>query len=43
MIALATQVEQVPVLEAFPEDLENDNEQSGESSDYLSEQVQEET
>lgn len=38
MIPLATKIQPEPVLDIFPEDLENDNEQSDESDDNLSEQ-----
>lgn len=41
MIRLATQVEPVPVINTFPEDLEDDNKQPDESDDCLSEQEQE--
>ena len=40
MIELATRVEPIPVEDEFPEDLENDNKQSDESDDCLSEQEQ---
>lgn len=43
MIPLATQVEPEPVINTFPEGLENDNEQSGESEYNLSEQEQTES
>ena len=43
MIPLATQVEPEPVIDTFPEGFENDNEQSGESDDNLSEQEQTES
>lgn len=41
MIPLATQTEQVPVLDKFPEGLEYDNKQSDESDDTLTEQIEE--
>lgn len=40
MIPLATKIEPEPVLDVFPEGLEDDNEQSYESDDNLSEQEQ---
>lgn len=43
MIPLATQVEPEPIVDTFPEGLENDNEQSVESDDNLSEQEQTES
>lgn len=41
MIPLATKIEPEPVLDTFPEGLEDDNEQFVESDDNLSEQEQE--
>lgn len=41
MIPLATNVEPMPVLNEFPEGLEDDNKQSGEGDDNFTEQEQE--
>ena len=43
MIPLATQITPESVIDTFPEGLENDNEQSGESEYNLSEQEQTES
>lgn len=40
MIPLATKIEPEPVIDIFPEGLEDDNEQPCESGDNLSEQEQ---
>lgn len=43
MIPLATQITPEPVVDTFPEGLEDDNKQSGESDDNLTEQEQTES
>ncbi len=41
MIQLATQIEAVPIIDAFPEGLEHENEQSDKDHDPVTEQVEE--